>query len=306
MKTNTINKITFSSILLGINILFIIINIYLPISILILIGIPLSTTLTKIKCGNKYTFLTILCSVIITSLIDFQTSIFYLLPSLLNGFLFGIFINKKIHSYYIIIFTSLIGITIQFLSFLLIKIIYQINITTLLTSLLNISSSKINNISLTTLFIISFIQTFFSFVIIENEADKFKITINQKDELFYHLLIQTILLSLTGWLLNNILPNIAYLLTTLSIISSTNIIYYLIKYKSKLINIVLTTSLIITYFICLIFSSYFKTNGYHLLFNIFSLTSFINGVILIIYAKLIKKEKLDDFAFNKNLTKDTY
>lgn len=304
METKKIKKLTLSSMLLGINILFVTTNLFLPISIIILIAIPFSTTITKIKCGNKYTLLTIISAIIISSLIDFQTTIFYLLPSLITGLLFGIFIDLKLHSFYNIIFTSLIGIIIQAISFLIIQALYQIDIVNLLTKLLNIDTFHFKNITITLLFLISFIQTLFSYIIIENDAEKFKISINKKDNIFYPLTIQTILLSSIGWTLSNSQPNFAHLITSLSIISSIYLIYYIIKYQKKITNITLIITLVITYFICLINSSYFKTNGYHLIFNIFSLTTFINGVILIIYVKLIKKEKINDLTFNKTKTND--
>ena len=299
MKNNEVIKnLTFSAIMVSINVVFVILNLFIPLfTLLLLIALPFSLTIVKIKCGLKYALLNIISSILITLLIDYQTSLFYLLPSLISGLLFGIFIEKKINRYYIVIFSSLIGIISQYLSILLINAISNIDMITVVSSLLNIEKEVFKDISYTVLFFISFIQTIFSYIIIDSEANKFNISINKKYNIFYHLVIETFTLSILGWIFHSLIPSLSYLLTSLSILSSLYLMYYLIKYNHKVLNLSFIVLYIISYFICLINSTYLRTNGFDLLFNIFSLTSSINSVIFIIYVRFIKKEKIDELTF---------
>lgn len=300
-NSETIKNLSFTAIIVSINIVFVLLNLLSPIfTILLLIAMPFSITLVKIKCGLKYSLLGILSSILITILIDYQTSLFYLLPSLISGLLFGIFIEKKLHRFYIVIFSSLIGIFTQYLSILLINAISSIDMILLFSQIFKIDINIFKDISYVILFIISFIQTIFSYIIIDSEAEKFNIEIKKENNLFYHLLIETICLSIAGWLIHTIIPSLSYILTCTSVLCGGYLIYYLIKSHNRLLNISLILTYVITYFICLIYSSYFKNNGYDLLFNVFSITSFVNGVIFIIYVRLIKKQKITFLTFESN------
>ena len=80
-----INQLCFATIMLSINIIFIVLNLFLPLfSLILLIGIPFSSALVKLKCNYKYTLLYITCSLLISFFIDFQSTLFYLFPSLIS------------------------------------------------------------------------------------------------------------------------------------------------------------------------------------------------------------------------------
>ena len=123
-----INQLCFATIMLSINIIFIVLNLFLPLfSLILLIGIPFSSVLVKLKCNYKYTLLYIICSLLISFFIDFQSTLFYLFPSLISGLVFGILIKKNIHAYYLIICSSLINVLIQFFNIFIMNKFYQID-----------------------------------------------------------------------------------------------------------------------------------------------------------------------------------
>ena len=55
MKNNEVIKnLTFSAIMVSINVVFVILNLFIPLfTLLLLIALPFSLTIVKIKCGLK-------------------------------------------------------------------------------------------------------------------------------------------------------------------------------------------------------------------------------------------------------------
>lgn len=306
MKNNEVIKnITFCSLITSINIIFVLLNIFMPFfTLFLIIIIPFSITLTCIKCGVKYSLLTIISSLLITSLIDFNTALIYVFPSLISGFLFAIFIKLKFHRFYIVLFSSLIGIISQFISIKIIELISNIDIIQFLNNIFHFDSNQLELYSFTILFFISLIQSLFSYIIIDAESNKFNIIIHKKDDIFYYILLQTTLITIISVIIYNINKSIYFLLSSISFISALYLIYLLFKQHNKMIKIISISMYILSYFICLIFSSFFKKYGFDLLINVFLLTSCINGVIFIIYVCLIKKEKITFLIFENNETYD--
>ena len=154
-KQKIIKQLTFTSIMLSINIVFIILNLYLPLfSLIILIGLPFASSLVKLNCNYKYTLGYLLSSFLIGFFIDYQTTIFYLIPSLISGIIFGILIKKNVHGFYILFISSLSNIILEILSIIFLKFIYNIDFLNVISTLLNININKLNDIFLSSLFLL--------------------------------------------------------------------------------------------------------------------------------------------------------
>ena len=298
-KQKIIKQLTFTSIMLSINIVFIILNLYLPLfSLIILIGLPFASSLVKLNCNYKYTLGYLLSSFLIGFFIDYQTTIFYLIPSLISGIVFGILIKKNVHGFYILFISSLSNIILEILSIIFLKFIYNIDFLNVISTLLNINISKLNDIFLSSLFLLSYIQMLLSYIIIEAEISKFNFKIKEDLNIFYPTFILDIIFIIISLSCYNYLY-ISYLFTTLSLIFSVYLLYYVIKYDNKILNIISLFMFIIIYIICLVFSSWFKIHGLSLYFNIFSIITLLISVIFILYIHFIKKEKINQTIFNK-------
>ena len=112
-------------------------------------------------------------------MIDYQTTFFYLFPSLISGIIFGILIKYNVHGFYILFISSLSNIVLEILSILFLKIIYNIDFLNVISTLLNINIDKLNNIFLVSLFLFSYIQMLLSYIIIEAEISKFNFKIKE-------------------------------------------------------------------------------------------------------------------------------
>ena len=299
-KSKSINKLTFTALMISLNVVFIIINSFFPVfSLLILIGIPFASSLVSIKTNIKYSLLYIFCSILICFFIDYQTVLFYLISSLISGFVFGTLIKKKIHSFFIIIISSLINIAIQFLSIEFVYLIYKINFIDIFCQLINIKKEEFLNISLSFFFLISVIQTLFSYIILEEEASKFNISINDNLSLFYPTLIGNIFISILSIIFLKT-PILSYFFTSISLVFSIYLLYYIFIYKSKFIRIISLVIFALSFLFILVFFHGFKEIGFHFIFNIFSIITLIISVIFIIYVLNYKKEKISQDLFHKN------
>lgn len=299
MDNKNIKQLTFTSIMLSINIVFVILNLYLPLfSLIILIGLPFAASLVKLNCNYKYTLAYLISSFLICFLIDYQTTFFYLFPSLISGIIFGILIKYNVHGFYILFISSLSNIVLEILSILFLKIIYNIDFLNVISTLLNINIDKLNNIFLVSLFLFSYIQMLLSYIIIEAEISKFNFKIKEDLNIFYSTFIFNFLFIIISLSCYNYLY-INYLFTAASLIFSVYLLYYFIKFDNKFLNIISLLLFIIIYIICLVFSSWFKNNGLSWFFNIFSIITLLISVIFILYIHFIKKEKIDNNFFNK-------
>lgn len=297
-KNKNINQLTFIAIMCSINVVFVILNLFLPLfSLIILIGIPFASALIKIRCSWKYTFIYLICSLLICILIDYQTTLFYLLSSIISGLTFGFLIKKNIHGFFIILISSFVNILIQFTSIYLFKILYNVDLIELFCQIISLDKNTFFNISLSFFFLISFLQNYFSYYIIEEEIKKFNLVVDENLTIFFPVFFIDVILTILSCVLIQF-PLFSYFFTSLSLIFSTYLLLYIFSspYKrTKLFIIIFSCVILISSFV---FIGFFKENGFHLFFNLFSLTSILNGVIFIIEVYCFQKTKISQ-VFNK-------
>lgn len=300
MKKNfDVKQITYIAIMTSINVVFTFLSMFLVgFSLILLIGLPFASSIVKLKTQTKYVVIYLVASIILTSLINFQNALFYVMPSLLSGTIFGIFIKKGFHAFYILSLTSLFNIISQTICLVLIYFLYKVNMIEVFSSVFHINQETFFDIYLAFTFMISLVQTMLSYFIIESEIKKFNFKINEKDSIFYPTLITTFLCGIIGFILIFFLPSLSYLFTCFSIISSTYLLYYLFKSNHKILQFSLLITSIITFFIALIVFTNFINVPYHAIFNFFALCFSLNGVILILYMHFFKKEKITIQTFN--------
>lgn len=291
----SIKQLTFISIMCGINILFTILNLFLPFfTLVILIGLPFASLLVKMKVSFRYIIIYFLATLASCFLIDLQTAAFYIFPSLISGLLFGFLIQKRINGFYIIIVNSLVNIVLETISIFLIQIISNVDMFGFFSKILNISITRFKELYLSIFFAIGLLQSLFSYIIIEEEIKKFKYEIDESYSLFYVLLIGNTFFNGLGFFINY-LP-VAYFLSSIGLFIGVFLLAYLIKAKTTFIRYSLLTSYIITFYIWISINS--LVSNHSLFFNLFSLTTSLNGVILIIYMAIKKEDKSN--IFNNN------
>ena len=299
-KINT-HFLALSGILSGITIIMFFLGLYIPfLSVIMILGIPFAATLMGLKANIKYSLIYIFATSLITSLINFQESLFFVIPSLITGLVFGFFIKRKTHCIAYLLITSLISMLFQIISIKLIDFIYDINFLETISIFFNVDVSKITNIYITLFFLLGLTQNILVFFLLEKELPKFGFNTKEDYSLYYPLLAMSTISSLLGIILNNTIPCIAHLITSIGIFCLINLFIYYLKSGSKWFIYAFIGSIIINFFLFIILNKYLENNGYYLLFNIINLSMCIIGAILIIDVLVIRKEKLNHKFFVKH------
>lgn len=140
-RATPVENMTLIAIAAGIDGLLALVSALLPLGALFLLfAIPLFSALVAIYCKKAYYPLYVLVALgvsLAASAWDLANTIFYLFPSLLTGGLYGILIDKKVPSSFLIFFTSCLQFVLFIATFFLIKAIYGVDMGALLLRLVN-------------------------------------------------------------------------------------------------------------------------------------------------------------------------
>jgi len=146
-------------------------------SIILIIFLPLTSAVVEVNCKDRwfpiYAFATIGLSIVVTlSSIDF--TLFYVVPSIFTGYIFGLFAKKHLPSMYAIFFASIIQTILSFAFIPIIELITEKNLIDVFVEIFRISDVFwFNTLLLLIFFIVALMQTILSYIVVENELKKF-------------------------------------------------------------------------------------------------------------------------------------
>ena len=177
-KTTLIRTISFMAIFVAINVLCSFLTTVLPLlSVILIIFLPLTSAVVEITCKDRwfpiYALATIGLSIVVSlSSIDF--TLFYVLPSIFTGYVFGFFLKNNLPSMFAIFFAATIHTLISFSFIPLLELFTGSNLIDVFAKILKISNRIWFDRSILILFfLVSLIQIILSFIVVENELKKF-------------------------------------------------------------------------------------------------------------------------------------
>ena len=137
-KENLSENIAFMAIMAAINVVFVIMTTFIPFLLFILVFLlPLSCTLVMLLCRKEYFVIYFVSTILLclaTTFWNISDTLFYIIPSMITGSLFALFINKRIQYQYSILICTIVQTCLSYLSLPLIKLITTIDILELYTS----------------------------------------------------------------------------------------------------------------------------------------------------------------------------
>lgn len=218
--------------------------------------------------------LAIATTILLIGFVDPLYSVFYVIPSLLIGDLYG-FLNKRNVGYYTTIFLQTIAFSItNILSVLLAEIIYE---TKIIEFIIN-DDFIIENFSFSILFILSGAEAVLSTMFISEKLKKLNIikNVEKKMPLYGYITISLLfLLSVAFFFINH---NIYFLLLTMTCVISIPVfadIFNKLKGKSLFTIAIIFSFVSLSYVLCI-----FKI--YQLIPMIFMLVLFVYSIVKII------------------------
>ena len=176
----------------AINVIFVLLTAILPpLMFLIIFVLPLTSTVVTLFCQKRYFpiyfIATIALCLITTSGIYIFDTFFYVIPSLITGFLFGLLIEKRVPAIYIILVSTILQYALTFLTFIILNsIVPEINFIDALLNIFGLGDFIFKDVFVHLfLFVLSSIQTVFTYVFLKREIRVLGFEFYLQIKLFY-------------------------------------------------------------------------------------------------------------------------
>ena len=222
-KRETLTEnIALMALMSAINIIICVLLAFLNVfSIFLILVLPLISALVEIYCKDRYYLIYAFASLglsLIATLWNIETTIFYLVPSLFTGYLFGLLAKKNIPSIYSILLTSLVQMGLTMGEIPLINFIFDVNIINTFKTFFKLNeSTNVDVIIPSFIFTISLIEMSLSYLIISNELIKLKIEEYENDKFDYLNCASLLLFSILSILFSLFSLETSYLFLMISL-----------------------------------------------------------------------------------------
>ena len=122
-KTTLVHNITYMAIMTAINLVFIVLDTFVPFMMLLLILLlPLVSAVVSYFCQKRYYIIYAVASVGLCLIFSISSTIFYIVPALCSGFVIGLLLDKKINPFWMILSSTLIEVALTYAFIPLIKL----------------------------------------------------------------------------------------------------------------------------------------------------------------------------------------
>ena len=253
-RETLVQNITYMAIMAAVNAIFSLIAAFVPLaSLFLMIVLPLSSAIVFLFCRHRYyiiyAFATIVLCLLVT-IFDMSFTIFYVLPSLITGYIFGLLIKYKFHAIWLILLTSIAQGLFTALTIPLVNVLFEVNLIDTFKGFLQVSDSvHVDLIIPSFLFFLSLVQMVFSYIVISFEINKFGYAVNDEPiniTVLSYVLISSLVLiiPMAFWL-----PSGAYLFLCLSFFFMFFIVFTNVAKKNNKVLIAYGVSLVVFLFL---------------------------------------------------------
>ncbi len=195
-RETLIQNMTYMAIMAAINVVFVLLTTFIPVLMFIIVFIlPLTSTIVTLYCKKRYfpiyAFVTIgLCLLVTMS--NISDTLFYVIPSIITGFIFGIMVMYKVPAVWIIFSTSVIQLGVSYAMIPFIEWLLGINIIDVFATAFGVSNFVyLDYVTPCFIYFIALVQSAFTYLIIRGELPKFKYeTTNVRKHWYYEYIAE--------------------------------------------------------------------------------------------------------------------
>ena len=281
----------------AINVVFVILSTLVPFLTLFLVFVlPLTSVTVTLYCKKRFfpiyaVATTVLCLVVVFW--NFSDTLFYVIPSIISGFLFGILAEKKCPSIFLILVPTLVQVVFTYISIPLIKLIFGLDIVSFFLNVFGLQNNPgIYLIVPSFILLLSLIQSTLSYMVLKEELPKLQIVLIDNNRFKYLTLIGSAISLLLMGILAPFIVEWSYFSLMVSLFFGIYVAIDSFNDKKLWVLILEGVSLLLTFFI---FSSCYnlidKTHAF-LLISIFPLSITIIAFCNICLSKLKKKDTI--------------
>ena len=234
-KKTAMKSLALAGLMTSINIIIILLSSfqfsYVFSDILLTLFFPLITTLTFLLCEKRTAFCYFIASLTICFFIQFEKTIFYLLPSMLSGFLFALFIKKKWNYIYAVISASLFNALMTALLFFISEKLFSLPVYQAFQTIFRLDEQRAKEVFPLFIAITSMAQTILNAFIIYYELPKYEISVTLDSKPILYLFYCSLLFSALSSIFMYFNAGTAMFFFGISIPSVLFSFYYIIKRK---------------------------------------------------------------------------
>ncbi len=290
-KETLIRTICFMAFFVAINVICSFVAIYAPVvSVALIIFLPLTSAVVEINCKDRwfpiYAVATIGLSIVVSlSQIDF--TIFYVVPSIFTGYIFGLSMKRNLPEMFAVFFATIIQTALSFAFIPLINLISGTNLFDFIVKIFGISSRFwFDTWIILVFFLIALIQTILSYIVVKNELKKLGAKPVEKDSTLFAS-FATLISIIFAVVFTIVYLPLAYLLVGVSFFFTTYTLIFQVKNNKKLLLILDGCFCLITIFVYAFLNIYLKDGKD---FSLFMSAPFLISIASIFYY-FLKKSK---------------
>jgi len=184
-RESIVQNIAYMAIMAAINVIFVLLTaVFPPLMFTIIFVLPLTSAVVTLFCKKRYFPIyfvaTIALCLITTFGIYIYDTFFYVLPSLITGFVFGILIEKRMPSIYLITISIIVQYTITYLTFIILDLIFpELNFIDVLLNIFGLASFQFKDVfAHCFLYFLAAGQTILTYAFLKQEVVKLGFTFN--------------------------------------------------------------------------------------------------------------------------------
>lgn len=290
-KETLIRTICFMAFFVAINVICSFVAIYAPVvSVALIIFLPLTSAVVEINCKDRwfpiYAGATIGLSIVVSlSQIDF--TIFYVVPSIFTGYIFGLSMKRNLPEMFAVFFATIIQTALSFAFIPLINLISGTNLFDFIVKIFGISNRFwFDTWIILVFFLIALIQTILSYIVVKNELKKFGAKPVEKDSTLFAS-FATLISIIFAVVFTIVYLPLAYLLVGVSFFFTTYIVIFQVKNNKKSLLILDGCFCLITIFVYAFLNIYLKDGKD---FSLFMSAPFLISIASIFFY-FLKKSK---------------
>ena len=229
-------------LLAAVNVVFVILTYFVPFLLFILVFVlPLCSVIITYYCKKYYFPIYFVVVVAICLLIDLPDTIFYVIPSLITGFIFGLFVDKKIQPIFSILLATVVqfGISLAFIP--LIKVLTNRDIVYDMATIFHlVDYIYLDYVVISFVFFVAFAQIMISYLVMHSELVKFGINFSTDSKSIYIVDLISIGFGLFTILFAFVYPVLSFVFLMLLFIVTIDRLIYLdfTHYKLYIIELV--------------------------------------------------------------------
>ena len=285
-KTSLVHNITYMAIMTAINLVFIVLDTYVPFAmILLILLLPFVSAVVSYFCQKKYYIIYAVASIGLCLIFNIADTIFYIVPTIISGFVIGLLLDKQINPFWMILCSTLIEVALTYAFIPLINLLSNADIVVTFLTIFKLNDFAYRE-ELMHIFIlfIALTQCSLTHFVLLTEIKKIGVETNTRVASFIPYIIGLVACLIVALIFAFTYrpPSLAFI--ALSFYFATYLLFNIVLSKRPIIYVILGISFLIMFFLfVLFFTKIDKPMGF-MLFGLFplavGLTSFFQFFLL--------------------------